>query len=138
VAVKDGFIDLILNSTRVGSSKASENIKNELRKLGKINIRITTILLENGEEEYLISNLPMNKFKSNDLKEVYSLIWEIKIYDHLKNLLKIEEVRGQSKIVVEQDFFSQILFTIIIIIIIIIIDMTHKAGIIKKRKRNIR
>jgi small nuclear ribonucleoprotein (snRNP)-like protein len=50
ISVNDGFIDLILNSVRVDRSKASENIKNELLKLGKINIRITTILLENGEE----------------------------------------------------------------------------------------
>ncbi|MDR3222866.1 MAG: transposase, partial [Methanobrevibacter sp.] len=47
---KDGFIDIILSSYSIGSSKASEKIKNEFRKLGKINLRITTVLLENGEE----------------------------------------------------------------------------------------
>jgi hypothetical protein len=31
--------------------------------------RITTIILENGKEEYLISNLPMDKFTQDDLKE---------------------------------------------------------------------
>ncbi|MDR3291834.1 MAG: hypothetical protein LBT10_06775 [Methanobrevibacter sp.] len=50
MAVKDGFIDLILDYARIDRSKASEEIKNELRKLGKINIRITTISLENGEK----------------------------------------------------------------------------------------
>jgi IS4 transposase len=35
----------------------------------------------------------MNKFNSDDLKEIYKLRWEIEIsYDHLKNFLKIEEV----------------------------------------------
>jgi hypothetical protein len=29
--------------------------------------------LENREEKYLIRNLPINKFNSNDLKEAYKL-----------------------------------------------------------------
>jgi hypothetical protein len=62
MTVKDAFIDLILSPQRIGSSKASKKIKNEFRKLGKINIRITTVILENGNEEYLISNLAMDKF----------------------------------------------------------------------------
>jgi Ran GTPase-activating protein (RanGAP) involved in mRNA processing and transport len=36
---KDEFVDIILSSNRIGSSKASEKIKNEFRKLGKINLR---------------------------------------------------------------------------------------------------
>jgi IS4 transposase len=89
MTVKDAFIDLILTHRRIGDNKASKKIKNEFRKLGKINIRITTVILENGKEECLISNLPMNKFTQDDLKEIYKLRWEIEyILQTLKKFLK--------------------------------------------------
>ena len=34
-------------------------------------LRITKVKLDSSEIEYLISNLPMEKFTTNDLKELY-------------------------------------------------------------------
>ena len=36
-------------------------------------LRITEVKLESGEIEYLISNLPMEKFTTNDLKRIYMI-----------------------------------------------------------------
>jgi IS4 transposase len=100
---KDGFVNIILTNQRISSSKASETIKKEFKKLGKMNLRITTITLKNRKEEYLISNLPMNKFTHNDIKEIYKLRWEVEtLYDRLKNLLLVENVRGRTKLIVKK------------------------------------
>ena len=48
-------------------------------------LRITEVKLESGEIEYLISNLPMEKFTTNDLKELYDKKWKIETtFDFLK------------------------------------------------------
>ena len=48
-------------------------------------LRITKIKLESDEIKYLISNLPMEKFTTNDLKELYDKRWKIETaFDFLK------------------------------------------------------
>jgi hypothetical protein len=49
--VKDGFIDIILSPHRIGSIKVSEKVKNEIRKLRKINLRITTVFIGKMEKK---------------------------------------------------------------------------------------
>jgi IS4 transposase len=66
----------------------------------------------------------MNKFNHNDIKEMYRLKWEVEtLYDRLKNLLLVENVRGRSKLIVEQNFYSQP------IIYKIVMDTTHESGL---------
>jgi hypothetical protein len=73
----------------------------------------------------------MNKFANDDIKEIYKLRLEVEtLYDRLKNLLLVENVRGQSKITVEQDFYSQLIIYNIIMVI------AHESGL-KRQKRGI-
>ena len=51
--------------------------------------------------EYLISNLPMNEYSIDDLKELYHLRWTIETsYNRLKNRIKLEEFRGFKEILI--------------------------------------
>jgi hypothetical protein len=77
-------------------------------KIGKLNLRITKIILANGEEEHLISNLNTENFTYSDLKHLYNLRWGIEVsFDSLKNLLDVENISGYSEIAVKQDFFAR-------------------------------
>lgn len=42
-----------------------------------INLRVVCIRLDSGEYEYLITNLPRNKFKTKEFKELYFMRWGI-------------------------------------------------------------
>ncbi|MCR0487373.1 transposase, partial [[Clostridium] innocuum] len=51
--------------------------------------------------EYLISNLPMNEYSIDDLKELYHLRWTIETsYNRLKNRIKLEEFSGFKEILI--------------------------------------
>ncbi|MDR1818881.1 MAG: IS4 family transposase [Methanobrevibacter sp.] len=109
MTTNDEFIDIKLEKNRLNPIK-NENLKEKLLKIGKLNLRITKITLESGEEEHLISNLDQETFTYQDLKELYNLRWGIEVsYDVLKNLMRIENVSGYSEIAVKQDYYSQIL-----------------------------
>jgi hypothetical protein len=72
----------------------------------------------------------MNKFTHNDIKEIYRLRWKVKtLYDWLKNLLLIENVRGRTKLIAEQDFYSQL------IIYKIVMDMAHEGGLERQKQK---
>ena len=74
-------------------------------------LRITEVKLESGEIEYLISNLPMEKFTTNDLKELYDKRWKIETaFDFLKNVIQIENFTARRELLIKQDFYASILF----------------------------
>jgi hypothetical protein len=105
----DEFIDINITKSRVNNIKNPE-IKEKLLKIGKVNLRVTKILLPSGEEEHLISNLNKETFNYNDLKELYNLRWGIEVsFDVLKNSFYIENISGYKEIAVYQDFLSQML-----------------------------
>jgi hypothetical protein len=86
------------------------NLKEELRKIKQFNLRITRIILKSDEEEWLISNLPIEQFSTNDIKELYNKRWKIETsYDALKNSLEIEKITAKKRLTVEQDFYSKII-----------------------------
>ena len=52
----------------------------------------------------------MEKFTSDEIKELYNLRWQIEInYRHLKNDLKIENITSSKEVFIKQDIYSQVL-----------------------------
>lgn len=104
----DEFINIEVTNSRINHIKDLK-IKEELQKLKQFNLRVTRIILDSGKEEWLISNLPIEKFNTNEMKELYHLRWKIETsYDALKNSLEIERITAKKKLTVEQDFYSKI------------------------------
>jgi len=104
----DEFVNIEVTNSRTNHIKDHE-LKKELKKLKQFNLRITKIILDSGEEEWLISNLPIEKFNTDDMKELYNKRWKIETsYDALKNSLEIERITAKKKLTVEQDFYSKI------------------------------
>ncbi|MDR2623173.1 MAG: transposase [Methanobrevibacter sp.] len=84
--------------------------KKILRKIKQFNLRVTRIILKSDEEKWLISNLPIEQFNTNDIKELYNKRWKIKTsYDALKNSLEIEKITTKKRLTIEQDFYSKII-----------------------------
>jgi len=104
----DEFINIKITTNRINHIKDPQ-LKEELKKIEQFNLRVTRIELDDDEEEWLISNLPTEKFTTQDLKELYNLRWKIETsYDALKNSLEIERITAKKRLTVEQDFYSQI------------------------------
>ena len=60
--------------------------------------------------ELLMSNLPVDEFSCEELKELYHLRWTIETsYNHLKNRMKLEEFSGNSTTLVLQDIYADVL-----------------------------
>ncbi len=52
---------------------------------------MTKVILENGEIEYLISNVPFEDFNTIEIGDLYFQRWKIETaYDIIKNKLHIE------------------------------------------------
>lgn len=87
-----------------------ENLKDVKNGLNKINLRVVKIILSTGEEEYLLTNLDYEEADTTDIGDLYSKRWNIETaYDVLKNKLCIENISGRKKIIIEQDFYAQML-----------------------------
>lgn len=75
-----------------------------------IKVRCVKVELKTGETEVLLTNLEKEKFTTDEIKELYSLRWQIEInYKHLKNNLKIENITSSKEILIKQDIYSQVL-----------------------------
>ena len=106
----DEFINIKVTDSRLNHIKDPE-LKEELKKIKKFNLRVTKVILSTGEEEWLISNLPFDKFNTNEIKELYNLRWKIETsYDAIKNSLKIGRITAKKRLTVEQDFYSKITY----------------------------
>ena len=55
------------------------------------------------------NNFNVNKFSSEDLKELYAKRWTVETgFDRLKNLIEIEDFSGTQRKIIEQDFHTHI------------------------------
>ena len=107
---KDEFVNIAMNQERIGDIE-DEEIQKMMKNRPYEKLRITEVKLESGEIEYLISNLPMEKFTTNDLKELYDKRWKIETaFDFLKNVIQIENFTARRKLLIKQDFHASILF----------------------------
>ena len=75
-------------------------------------LRFTKIQIGENEDkspktELLVSNLPMDEFSTEELKEIYHLRWDIETsYNHLKNRMKMEEFSGYRPELILQDIYA--------------------------------
>ncbi|MGL4670303.1 MAG: IS4 family transposase [Methanobacteriaceae archaeon] len=111
----DEWVDIRLTSNRTQKIK-NKALKEKAEQTNYLNLRIVNIPLETGKIETLITNLTENIASPQELKEIYGERWQIeKGYDVLKNKIHIENFSGKRKIIIEQDFYSQILMYNILI-----------------------
>ena len=108
----DEFINININSNRTQNFH-NEEIKKEALKNRSTKIRITEIeLIDKKGQKYierLASNLPLDKFSTNDLKELYNKRWKIETnFDRLKNIIHIENFSGYNEEIIQQDFYANI------------------------------
>lgn len=103
------WVEIGLKSSRTRHIKNKE-LKEKAEQKDHLFLRIVNIKLETGKTETLITNIPENIASKQELKELYSERWQIeKGYDILKNKIHIENFTGKRRIIIEQDFYSQIL-----------------------------
>lgn len=104
----DEWIELNVAGDRL--RKISDNkIKEELKNQKNIKVRMSKVVLDTGEIEYLLTNISEQIILPEEMKETYFKRWQIEIgYDILKNKLHLENFTGKTKITIEQDFYAQI------------------------------
>ena len=108
----DEVMRLYLNNKRTKLITIPE-LKEKFEKERYVDLRVTQVEITNPKGETytktLQSNLPMDEFTKQDLKELYHLKWTIETdYDRLKNILEVENFTGQRRIIIEQDIYSKI------------------------------
>jgi hypothetical protein len=75
-------------------------------------LRFTKIVIGQDDDgndivEWLISNLPMDLFDTDSLKDLYKCRWTIETsYNHMKNKMKLEEFSGYSPELILQDIYA--------------------------------
>ena len=104
----DEWIELNVAGDRLRKVLDKE-VKEELKKQKTIKIRMSKVVLDTGEIEYLLTNITEDIIAPEEMKETYFKRWQIEIgYDILKNKLHLENFTGRTKITIEQDFYAQI------------------------------
>lgn len=109
----DEIIEIGYEYNRARYYKNSDPELYEYLKNGNtIKLRCVKIQLETGEIEYVLTNLEINEFSTEEIKELYNLRWKIELnYKHLKNNVKIECITSSKELLIKQDIFSQVLVT---------------------------
>lgn len=106
---EDEEVSIAITRNRIKNIKDSE-VREKLRALKTIESRFVKYKLETGETELLITNLSSEEFTGDEIGELYFRRWNIELaYNIAKNKLEIQNFSGQSKIVVEQEFYAQML-----------------------------
>ncbi|MBU3131942.1 IS4 family transposase [Clostridium gasigenes] len=106
----DEIIDIELTSARLYNLN-EPILKEKGKQLKKIKIRMVKITLSTGKVECLLTNLYDNdEFSTEEIGQLYYKRWGIEqAFDVIKNKLNIENISGQKKLIVEQDFYAQML-----------------------------
>ena len=108
MTTNDEWVNLKVDGDRLRKIE-EETIKQELREKKTIPVRISKVILDTGEIEYLLCNVSQEIIPVSEMKEAYFKRWQIEIgYDILKNKLHVENFTGKTKITIEQDFYAQI------------------------------
>lgn len=86
----------------------------------KIKIRLVNIELPTGEIETIMTNLPFEKFSSDDIKNIYQKRWGIETsYHELKESMQITNISSSKDVIIKQEIYSQMMVYNIIQSIII-------------------
>lgn len=129
---EDEWIELDVSGDRLRKITDKET-KEELKMKKTLKVRMSKVILDTGEIEYLLSNIGEDIISPKEMKESYFKRWQIEIgYDILKNKLHLENFTGKTKITIEQDFYAQIYtFNVLQDIRIVIRDEYKKRNSIK-------
>jgi hypothetical protein len=105
----DEVIDINLTPSRIYG--LNDPIKREkAKKLQKLRVRMVRIILSTGEVEYLVTNIENSTMSTKEVGELYYKRWGIELaYDVIKNKLNVENISGKSRLIIEQDFYAQML-----------------------------
>ena len=104
----DEWVELNVAGDRL-KKISDKKIKDELKSQRTLKVRMSKVILDTGEIEYLLTNISEQIIKPEEMKETYFKRWQIEIgYDILKNKLHLENFTGKTKITIEQDFYAQI------------------------------
>lgn len=104
----DCLVEVVFDRTRINPHKGTSTAE-KMMKAGSINLRFVRLLLQNGDYEYLATNLTPEEFSTKEIGELYSMRWGIEtVYDDLKNKLGIENFTGTKPILLEQDIYATI------------------------------
>lgn len=105
----DEIVTIKINKDRLNNIKDKE-FKDKAKQIGEIKTRMVRIILPSGEEEFLITNIPYEVMNSEEIGQLYFKRWGIELaYDVIKNKLQVENFSGKKKIIIEQDFYAQML-----------------------------
>jgi len=105
----DEIIDIVLTSDRIYHLKDPIK-KSKAKNLKKLRVRMVKIVLSTGEFEYLVTNIDDSTMSTKEIGDLYYKRWGIELaYDVIKNKLNIENISGKSKLLIEQDFYAQML-----------------------------
>ena len=103
---EDEWVDIVFDKSRMTHYRGSET-ERKMKEKGSIRLRFVRIPLENGNIEYLATNLSEKEFSTRDMGRIYNLRWTIEtVYDVLKNNLEIENFTGTKPVLIEQDIYS--------------------------------
>lgn len=108
LTTNDEWVNLKVDGDRLRKVE-DEIVRQELKEKKVIQVRMSKVILDTGEVEYLLSNIAEEIIPADEMKEAYFKRWQIEIgYDILKNKLHIENFTGKTQITIEQDFYAQI------------------------------
>lgn len=106
---EDQWMDIIFDKSRIGATRRNGKIENadRMEKTVSIRLRFVRLTLDNGNEEYLITNLSEKNVTTKEMQELYHMRWEIEsAYDDMKNKLQMENFTGSKPIIIEQDVYA--------------------------------
>lgn len=104
---RDERTKIKITKSRLNNIK-DEKLKQILSEKENLESRLVKYKLNTNEDEILLTNLNSEEFDEKELGELYFKRWKIELaYDIAKNKLEIQNISGHSKIVVEQEFYSQ-------------------------------
>ena len=104
----DEIIQINMINSRLNNFD-DENLKEKVRKMGRLEIRIALVDIGKDEPEILATNLTPEEFTTEDLKELYKKRWTVETgFDRLKNLIEIEDFSGIRRPIIEQDFYAHL------------------------------
>lgn len=105
---KDEWIEIKLDCARRRSIK-DETLSKRAKEKQHLKCRMTKVILNTGEIEYLLSNIEKEVISEEEMGEAYFKRWHVETgIDILKNKMHLENFTGRTQITIEQDFYAQI------------------------------
>jgi len=102
----DCIVDIVFDKTRISASKKEESAK-RLAVAGSITLRFVHLKLDDGDDEYLATNISGDLFDTKEICSLYRMRWGIEtVFDDLKNKLQIENFTGEKPVIMEQDIYA--------------------------------